>query len=67
MMADKIALGFKNFSVANPVQHDKLLLDNVSGFAEKGSVTAVMGASGSGKSLLLQAVTGEACLLDNMM
>ena len=45
--ARKIAMGFKNFSVAteNPTT---ALVYNVSGYVEKGGITAVMGASASG-------------------
>lgn len=45
--ARKLAMGFKNFSVAteNPTT---ALVYNVSGYVEKGCVTAVMGASAAG-------------------
>jgi ABC-type uncharacterized transport system YnjBCD ATPase subunit len=45
--ASNVALGFKNFSVAteNPMS---TLVYNVSGYVQKGGVTAVMGASASG-------------------
>ncbi|CAM9188663.1 unnamed protein product, partial [Ectocarpus fasciculatus] len=51
-------MGFKNFSVTteNPTT---ALVYNVSGYVEKGGITAVMGASASGKSLLLQSLSGR--------
>jgi len=47
--AHKMAMGFKNFSVAteNPTT---ALVYNVTGYVEKGCVTAVMGASAAGAS-----------------
>ena len=46
----KVALGFKNFSVAteNPTN---ALVYNVSGYVQKGGITAVMGASAAGIEL----------------
>ena len=38
---------------------NKILLDGVTGFAPKGGITAILGPSASGKSLLLQAISGR--------
>lgn len=53
-----ICLAFKDVSICNLVP-PKPLLSNVSGFVAKGSITAVFGASASGKSLLLQALSAR--------
>jgi ABC-type transporter Mla maintaining outer membrane lipid asymmetry ATPase subunit MlaF len=58
-MADSIAFATKAFTVCNPLDKGDILLNSVNTYVKKGGVTAVLGASGSGKSLLLQAVTGE--------
>lgn len=61
--ARKIAMGFKNFSVAteNPTT---ALVYNVTGYVEKGCVTAVMGASAAGKEVAYSVSTDcePACL-----
>jgi ABC-type multidrug transport system ATPase subunit len=56
--ATSIALGFDSLVVRseNPT---KDLLKGVTGYVEAGGVTAVMGASASGKSVLLQALSGR--------
>ena len=63
-MADSIAFGLKSFSVSNPLHKSEPLLDAVSCYVERGGITAILGASGSGKSLLLQAVTARMQDLD---
>ena len=57
-LAKRVALGFKDYSVTleNPV---KPLVYNVSGYVTKGGVTAILGASGAGKSVLLQSLAGR--------
>jgi energy-coupling factor transporter ATP-binding protein EcfA2 len=57
-LAKRVALGFKDYSVTleNPV---KPLVYNVSGYVTKGGVTAILGASGSGKSVLLQSLAAR--------
>jgi ABC-type multidrug transport system ATPase subunit len=61
-MAENIALGFKNFTVRH--QKGKDILNNVSGYVVKGGITAILGASASGKSVLLQALAGRIQDLD---
>jgi ABC-type multidrug transport system ATPase subunit len=39
--------------------HEKVILDDVSGFAQKGSLTGIIGPSGSGKTTLLNILTGR--------
>jgi ABC-type multidrug transport system ATPase subunit len=53
-----LCLAFKNISVSNLVPPQPII-SNVSGFVKKGGITAVFGASASGKSLLLQALAGR--------
>lgn len=53
-----ICLAFKQLSICNLVP-SKPILSNVSGFVAKRSITAVFGASASGKSLLLQALSAR--------
>ena len=55
---EEIALSFDKFSVSltNPL---KPILYNVSGYVAKGGITAVLGASAAGKSVLLQALSGR--------
>lgn len=38
---------------------NKVLLDGVTGFAPKGGITAILGPSAAGKSVLLQAISGR--------
>jgi len=52
-----LALGFNSFSVSTLSDHP--ILFNVSGYVQKGCITAVMGPSASGKSMLLQALSGR--------
>ncbi|CAN0102424.1 unnamed protein product [Pylaiella littoralis] len=51
-------LGFQNLSIScdDPPQH---IVANVSGFVVKGGITAVLGPSSSGKSVLMKVLTGR--------
>ncbi|CAM9703142.1 unnamed protein product, partial [Choristocarpus tenellus] len=51
-------MGFKHLSLST-VTPPKHLISNVSGFVVKGGITAVLGPSSSGKSLLLKVLTGR--------
>jgi len=53
-----LLFSFSQLSVASrhPAQH---LLANVSGYVRRGGLTALVGASGSGKTLLMQALCGR--------
>jgi len=53
-----LLFSFSQLSVASrhPAQH---LLSNVSGYVRRGGLTALVGASGSGKTLLMQALCGR--------
>ena len=53
-----IALGFKDVSVSNLIPPENYV-SNVSGFIQAGCITAVFGASASGKSLLLKSLAGR--------
>lgn len=50
-----IALGFKNLTVGS----DSNVLSDVSGYVRRGCITAVLGASAAGKSVLLQTLSGR--------
>jgi len=57
-----VTLAFKDvsFSVGKPdSDEEKVLLRSVSGFAEPGTLTALMGASGAGKTTLLDVLAGR--------
>lgn len=60
MMTDSsdIGLAFKDFSVSSLIP-PRPILSNISGFVKKGGITAVFGASSSGKSLLLKSLSGR--------
>ena len=58
-MASNIALGFNNLNICAAHAENNFLISNVSGYSRKGCMTVVMGASGSGKSVLLQALSGR--------
>ena len=58
MTTENIALSFKQLSVAL-VSPLKPVLYNVSGYVTEGGITAVLGASAAGKSLLLQTLSGR--------
>eukprot|EP01031_Cornospumella_fuschlensis_P027142 gene27142-32787_t len=51
-----IALGFRHLTVKTD---SKVLLNDISGYVRKGCITAVMGPSASGKSLLMQSLSGR--------
>ena len=53
-----IGLAFNDYSVytSNP---PKLILNNISGYVKRGGITAIMGPSASGKSVLLQTLSGR--------
>ncbi|KAG5179068.1 P-loop containing nucleoside triphosphate hydrolase protein [Tribonema minus] len=55
---EEIMLGFQSLSVStvHPPAH---ILSDVTGFVVKGGITAILGASGSGKSVLLKTLTGR--------
>eukprot|EP01041_Mallomonas_annulata_P003089 gene3089-6061_t len=55
----EVILSFKHVGIStfNDVEP---ILYNISGFVEKGGITAVMGASASGKSLLMKTLAGQA-------
>eukprot|EP00752_Nemacystus_decipiens_P016241 g14521.t1 len=55
---DKIMLGFQNLSISSvdPPEH---IVANVSGYVVKGGITAVLGPSSSGKSVLMKVLTGR--------
>ena len=56
--ASDLLFSFSQMSVASrhPAMH---LLSNVSGYVRRGGLTALVGASGSGKTLLMQALCGR--------
>ena len=47
---------FKNVSFTYPTRPDQKVLDNFSAVFEEGKTTAIVGASGSGKSTIIQLV-----------
>ena len=47
---------FKNVSFTYPTRKDQLILDNFSAVFEQGKTTAIVGASGSGKSTIVQLI-----------
>lgn len=53
-----LAVSFRNLGVST-IFPPRPILNNVSGFVKKGGITAVMGASAAGKSLLLKALAGR--------
>lgn len=58
LSASDIALLFKDLSVTSLIP-PKPILNNISGFVKKGGITAVLGSSASGKSLLLKSLSGR--------
>jgi ABC-type multidrug transport system ATPase subunit len=52
----EIALGFRNLTVTS---NGTDLLSGVSGYVDRGCITAVLGASAAGKSVLLQTLSGR--------
>ena len=57
-LAPDIMFSFQSLSIAtrSPPSH---LLTNVTGYVRRGGVTGVVGASGSGKTLLMKALCGR--------
>lgn len=55
---DQIALSFKQLGISS-LFPPKPILSNISGYVVKGGITAVMGASASGKSVLMQVLAGR--------
>jgi ABC-type multidrug transport system ATPase subunit len=53
-----VALAFKDVSVSSLIPPSPIVR-NISGFVQTGCITAVFGASASGKSLFLQALSGR--------
>lgn len=47
------------FGSQDDVQKTKLLLDDISGVAREGEITAILGASGSSKTTLMDAIAGR--------
>ncbi|KAH7436818.1 hypothetical protein KP509_05G037100 [Ceratopteris richardii] len=61
-VSSRILLSWKDLSVSVPSTQGgppRSLLQNVSGYAEPGSLLAIMGPSGCGKSTLLNALSGR--------
>jgi len=66
---EDVAMCFEKLTVYRPHlslrgDEEKYLLKDVSGYLKRGSVTAVLGPSASGKSVLLQALSGNLHSLD---
>lgn len=59
---ENIALSFKQLGVSS-LFPPKSILSNVSGYVVKGGITAIMGASASGKSVLMKVLAGRLPLL----
>lgn len=55
---ESIALAVQNFGVQDTA-NDKMLLSNVTAYVRERCITAVLGASAAGKSVLLQALAGH--------
>lgn len=53
-----LAVSFRNLGVST-LFPPRPILNNISGFVKKGGITAVMGASAAGKSLLLRVLAGR--------
>jgi ABC-type multidrug transport system ATPase subunit len=54
----EVALSFKKIGISC-VHPSKQILSNVSGYVVRGGITAILGPSASGKSLLMQALSGR--------
>ena len=50
-----ISLSFKDISIST-LKNPKVVIANVSGYIKKSGITAVIGASASGKSMLMKAL-----------
>lgn len=58
----RVLMGFKHFSVASS---GKMLLQDVTGSVPAYGITAVLGPSASGKSVLLKSLSGRLCEITN--
>eukprot|EP01041_Mallomonas_annulata_P005158 gene5158-10306_t len=58
MTLDSSAISFKNLTFSKPNSKHSIL-NNISGYVSSGGLTAVIGASASGKSLLMKALSGR--------
>ena len=56
--SSSLALALKNIIIKSHT-NDNIFINNVSCYVKKGGITAVLGPSGSGKSLLLQAISAR--------
>ena len=56
---DDVVMSFRHIGISQ-VHPPQEILSNVSGYIKRGSVTAIMGASASGKSIFMRALTGRA-------
>ena len=54
----EVAISFKNIGISS-IHPSKQILCNVSGYVVRGGITAILGPSASGKSLLMQALSGR--------
>ncbi len=58
MDPDDIALSFKHVGISTLIPPTPIL-SNISGFVKRGGITAIMGASASGKSVLMKTLAGR--------
>lgn len=58
MEAEDMMFGFSQLSLYNPATN-KLVLNDLSGYVPRGGITAVLGSSSSGKTVLLKALAGR--------
>ena len=56
ILVGDITLTWKNLSAS---VKDKVIVDNISGYAKPGEMLAIMGPSGAGKTTLLSMITGK--------
>lgn len=56
---DDLVMSFKHIGISQ-IHPPEQILSNVSGYVARGCITAVMGASASGKSVFMRALTGRA-------
>ena len=54
----EVAISFKNIGISC-IHPSKQILSNVSGYVIRGGITAILGPSASGKSLLMRALSGR--------
>lgn len=57
--SDSVYLAWEHLTVLLPRRPSRQLLKNLNGYASPGRVLALMGPSGSGKSLLLDSLAGR--------